>query len=306
VSAPTTAPTGEQHVITHGAFRAVVTQVAAGLREFTVDGVDLTEPYPESVSPPFANGIVLMPWPNRVEDGLWSLDGKPQQLDITEPARHNAIHGLLRYAGYSLVERQPNSVTLGAAVFAQHGYPFHLATTVRYELNDSGLAVTHTVQNLSAAAAPVAIGTHPFLTIGDVPTEQLTLTVHASSHFEVDDRLNPIAELPVADSRYDLRSGRLVGELDFDDAFGGVETVDGVSAVLRAPDGREVRLAQDENHGYLQVFTTRDFPKKGGHGLAVAIEPMTAPPNAFNSGLGLKWVEPGRTWSVGWGIQFQA
>jgi aldose 1-epimerase len=306
VSAPTTAPTGDQHVITHGSFRAVITQVAAALREFTVGGVDLTEPYPESVSPPFGDGIVLVPWPNRVEDGLWSLDGKPQQLDITEPARHNALHGLLRNVGYTLVDVQPNAVTLDATVFPQHGYPFHLATTVRYELTDSGLAVTHTVRNLSAAKAPVAIGTHPFLTIGDVPTEQLTLTVHATTRFEVDARLNPIAELPVAGSRFDLRSGRLVGELDLDDAFGGVETVDGVSAVLAAPDGREVRLVQDENHGYVQVFTTRDFPKKGGPGLAVAVEPMTAPPNAFNSGLGLMWVEPGQSWSVGWGIQFQA
>jgi aldose 1-epimerase len=306
VSAPTTAPTGDQHVITHGSFRAVITQVAAALREFTVGGVDLTEPYPESVSPPFGDGIVLVPWPNRVEDGLWSLDGKPQQLDITEPARHNALHGLLRNVGYTLVDVQPNAVTLDATVFPQHGYPFHLATTVRYELTDSGLAVTHTVRNLSAAKAPVAIGTHPFLTIGDVPTEQLTLTVHATTRFEVDARLNPIAELPVAGSRFDLRSGRLVGELDLDDAFGGVETVDGVSAVLAAPDGREVRLVQDENHGYVQVFTTRDFPKKGGPGLAVAVEPMTAPPNAFNSGLGLMWVEPGQSWSVGWGIRFQA
>ncbi len=306
MSAPTTAPTGDQHVITHGSFRAVITQVAAALREFTVGGVDLTEPYPESVSPPFGDGIVLVPWPNRVEDGLWSLDGKPQQLDITEPARHNALHGLLRNVGYTLVDVQPNAVTLDATVFPQHGYPFHLATTVRYELTDSGLAVTHTVRNLSAAKAPVAIGTHPFLTIGDVPTEQLTLTVHATTRFEVDARLNPIAELPVAGSRFDLRSGRLVGELDLDDAFGGVETVDGVSAVLAAPDGREVRLVQDENHGYVQVFTTRDFPKKGGPGLAVAVEPMTAPPNAFNSGLGLMWVEPGQSWSVGWGIRFQA
>jgi aldose 1-epimerase len=306
VSPTTTAPTGEQHVITHGAFRAVITQVAAGLREFTVGGVDLTEPYPETVSPPFADGIVLVPWPNRVEDGLWTLGGAPQQLDITEPARHNAIHGLLRYAGYTLVERQPNAVTLSATVFPQHGYPFYLDTTVRYELGDSGLSVTHTISNLSEVEAPVAIGTHPFLTIGDVPTEELTLTVHASTRFEVDDRLNPIAEVPVEGSRYDLRAGRAVGELYFDDAFGGVDTLDGVSAVLAAPDGREVRLVQDKNHGYLQVFTTRDFPKKGGPGLAVAVEPMTAPPNAFNSGLGLKWVEPGQAWTVSWGIQFQA
>jgi aldose 1-epimerase len=318
VSAPTTsaspvgeaAPTGEQYVITRGLFRATITEVAAALREFTVDGVDLTEPYPESATPPFADGISLAPWPNRVADGLWHLNGKPQQLDITETDKHNALHGLLRYTGFRLVERTDASVTLGAHVFPQHGYPFHLDTTVRYELVDGGLEVTHTVLNLSAAAAPVALGAHPFLTIGDVPTADLTLTVHASTRFEVDARLNPIREIPV-EGTYDLRAGRSVGEIDFDDAFGSVQTVDGVSAVLAAPDGRRVLLVQDENHGYVQVFTTRGFPKHSGGGngepgLAVAVEPMTAPPDAFNSGLGLRWVEPGETWRAGWGIQYRS
>ncbi len=304
ITTPTTSPTGEQFVITRGGARAVVTELAAALREFSIGGIDLTEPYPEDAAPPFANGIVLMPWPNRIEDALWQLDGEPQQLAITEPERNNALHGLLRYTAYRLVERTDSSVTLGAVVFPQHGYPFHLDTTVRYELVDGGLNITHTVRNLSATKAPVAIGTHPFLTIGDVATEELELTVYAATRFEVDARLNPIREIDVEGAHYDLRPGRPLKDLQLDDAFGGLITVDGVSAVLRAPDGREVRLLQDESHRYVQVFTTRTFPKKGGEGLAVAIEPMTAPPNAFNTGVGLRWVEPGDTWTVGWGIQY--
>lgn len=301
-------PTGQQYSLFRptplGEARATITQVAASLREFSIGGVDLTQRYPENVTPPFACGIVLVPWPNRIEDGIWILDGQKQQLDLTEPDRHNAIHGLLRYVGYRPLEQTADSVTLGATVFPQHGYPFHLETSVRYELVDDGLNVTHWVRNLSEARAPVAFGTHPFLTIGDVPPEQLVLTVHASTHFEVDARLNPIRETPVDGTEYDLRGGRRLADLELDDAFGGVDSVDGVAARLTAPDGREVRLRQDENHPYVQVFTTREFPKKNGPGLAVAIEPMTAPANAFNSGQGVRWVDPGDEWSVGWGIQY--
>lgn len=300
----TTSPTGQQFVITRGDARATITELAAALREFSIGGVELTESYPEYSSPPFADGIVLMPWPNRVADGLWHLDGVPQQLDLTEVERHNALHGLLRFTAYRLVERTEGSVTLGAVVFPQHGYPFHLDTTVRYELVDNGLSVTHHVRNLSQAKAPVAIGTHPFLAMSDVPTEQLELTVYAATRFEVDARLNPIREIDVDGPNYDLRPGRPVKDLQLDDAFGGLITVDGVSAVLRAPDGREVRLLQDDNHPYLQVFTTRSFPKKNGPGLAVAVEPMTAPPNALNTGIGLRWLEPGESWDVNWGIQY--
>ncbi|MCY7411633.1 MAG: aldose epimerase, partial [Salinibacterium sp.] len=153
--------------------------------------------------------------------------------------------------------------------------------------------------------APVALGTHPFLTIGDVDPAELTLTVHADTHVDVDDRLNPTAIVPVDGTEFDLREPHRLGDLFLDDGWGGVRTVDGVSAVLRAPDGREVRLRQDENHGWIQVFTTREFPSPTGPRLAVAIEPMTAPVNAFNSGIDLKWLEPGQTWSASWGIQYR-
>ena len=296
-------PTGDQFELTRGGSRAVITQVAAALREFSVDGVHLTEPYSDAVTPPFGDGIVLAPWPNRVRDGKWVLDGQTLQLDITEPARDNALHGLLRVAPYLVVERTESSITLAATVYPQHGYPFRVATTVTYELVDGGLRVIHTAINESGAPAPVAFGTHPFFRIGDVPTEEVTLTLHAGTRFDVDDRLNPLAEVPV-DGDFDLRGGRLVAELELDTAFGGLAPVDRVVATLTAPDGREVRLWQDENHGYSQVFTTRSFPKDGGLGLAVAVEPMTAPPDALNSGLGLKWLEPGETWSVEWGIQY--
>lgn len=299
-----TAPTGQQFEITRDSARAVITELAASLRHLSIDGVDLTESYPQDSPPPFADGIVLMPWPNRIEDGVWTLDGEAMQLDITEPDKHNAIHGLLRNTAYRELERTDGSVTLGAIVFPQHGYPFHLATTVRYELVDGGIDVTHTVENLSTTHAPVAVGTHPFLKIGDVPTEQLELTVHASTYFEVDDRLNPLGEHPVEGTKYDLRAPRLVGEIMLDAAFGGVATELGASAVLRAPDGREVRLLQDRDHPFVQVFTTPIFPKNGGLHTAIAIEPMTAPPNAFNSGQGLRWVEPGETWTLGWGIRY--
>ena len=296
-------PTGTQYTITRGSASATIAEVAAALRSFTVGGVELVQSYPNGMLTPFASGIILMPWPNRVADGVWTLDGATQQLDITEPARHTALHGLLRYVGYRLIEQTESSVTLGATVFPQHGYPFHLETSVRYELVDNGLSVTHDVRNLSASKAPVSSGSHPFLTIGDVPAEELVLTVHASTYFDVDDRLLPLGELPVDGTKYDLRQGVPLGGLELDTAFGGVITVDGVAASLRAPDGREVQLVQDEDHPYVQVFTTTEYPTANGKRLAAAVEPMTAAPDALNSGLGLSWVEPGSTWNVGWGIR---
>ncbi|WP_210403843.1 aldose 1-epimerase family protein [Salinibacterium sp. UTAS2018] len=304
------APTGTQYIITRateqGEARATITELAASLREFSIGGVELVESYAESAMPPFADGIVLVPWPNRIEDGTWMLDGEAQELDITERDRNNAIHGLLRNAGYSLIERTEGSVTLGATIFPQHGYPFHVHTTVRYELVEGGLRVSHTATNLSDAAAPYALGTHPFFKIGDTPIAQLTLTMTAATRFESNERLIPTGEVAVAGTEFDLSAGRPVGELDLDTAFGGVEVVDGVAARLAAPDGREVRVMVDENFSFVQLFTPRIFPTLNGIGQVVAIEPMTAAPNAFNTGRGLLWLEPGVEFAATWGVEFSA
>lgn len=304
------APTGTQYIITRatqqGEARATVTELAASLRELSIGGVDLVESYAETAMPPFADGIVLVPWANRVNGGQWMLNGEVQQLDITEGDRNNAIHGLLRNTGYSLIERTPESVTLGATVFPQHGYPFHLHTKVRYELIESGLHVTHTATNLSGSPAPYVLGTHPFLKVGDTPVAELTITMTATTRFVTDDRLIPTGEVAVAGTEFDLSDGRLVGELDLDTAFGGVEVIDGVAVRLTSPDGRELRLTVDENFDFVQLFTPRNFPTLSGVAQAVAIEPMTAAPNAFNTGRGLLWLEPGVEFSATWGVEYSA
>ncbi|MCW4386088.1 aldose 1-epimerase family protein [Salinibacterium sp. SYSU T00001] len=303
------APTGEQfelHLSHEGrTARAIITELAASLRVLEIDSVAVTQPYPEESLPPFGCGIVLAPWPNRVRNGRWELDGTTQQLDLTEPARNNAIHGLLRNAPYTVAERTDTAITLAAPVFPQHGYPFLLDTTVRYELLPGGLAVTHTATNRSTAPAPVAFGVHPFFRIGEVPVEELVLTVEAETRVETDDRLNPIGVEAVDGTRFDLRGGRPVGELELDDAFGDLTARDGrITHTLAAPGGREVRIWQEEQWGWVQVFTTREFPQGEGRGLAVAIEPMTAPPDALNSGQGLRWLDPEETWSASWGVEY--
>jgi aldose 1-epimerase len=301
---------GEQHELSLEAagrsVRAVITEVAAAVRHLSVDGVELTASYPADAAAPFSSGIVLVPWPNRVRDGRWTYGGRTLQLDITEPARGNALHGLLRNAPYRLVERTQCSVTLEAQVFPQNGYPFHLDTRVRYSLAHTGLEVTHTVRNAGSACAPVALGAHPFLTMGNVPADQLVLTIAADHHIDVDERLNPIGVTPVLGTEWDLRGGRAVGTLELDDAWSGVTVTGGGSIqTLRAPDGRTVSLWADEQFGYVQVFITRKFPCEAGYQTAVAVEPMTAPADAFNSGEGLRWLHPGQEWSASWAIRYE-
>jgi aldose 1-epimerase len=303
------APTGGQYHLRHagpdGVVEADITQVAAGIRHLSVNGFALTESFDASEMPAGACGIVLVPWPNRVAGATWELDGKAQQLDVTEPKYGNASHGLLRYAPYRVVEQTESTLVQEATVYPQHGWPFLLETRVHHELVDDGIRVTHEIVNRSDRRAPFAVGNHPYLRAGDAPVEELTVTLDAATRFTTNEQKVPDGSESVTDTDFDLRAGRTVGSSDLDTAYTDVAAdAEGIRrTTVRAPDGDGTELWQDPSFSYVQVFTSREFPRGDGVGLALAVEPMTAPANALNSGEGLRWLEPNESWTGSWGIR---
>lgn len=303
-------PTGEQYPLRlesgDSVVTAIVTEVAAGLRALEVDGVAIAETFAEHEQPPSAAGITLVPWPNRVDGGTWTLGESTQQLDITEVAKGNASHGLLRFSPYRAVSIEGHAITQAASVFPQHGYPFRIDTTVRHELVPGGMVVTHTVTGRGAGTAPIAVGAHPFFRVGD--HEPATLRVHldAATRFETNVRSIPVGAAPVAGTPFDLTGSPLLGDLDIDAGYRDIaQGEDGNRRVtLTAPDGATTTFWQDPAFPYMQIFTPRNFPRDGVKGLAFAAEPMSAPANALASGEGLVWLAPGETWTGTWGVQY--
>lgn len=299
--------TGRQLEITHGAARAVVTEVGAGLRAFEVDGVPYSETYDADERPPGAAGAVLIPWPNRVAGGHWSLEGEPQQLAITEPDRGNAIHGLLRHTPWTVSEHAESTVVLHATVPVQPGWPVPLLTSIGYSLDSAGLTVTHTVENLGGRAVPFGVGVHPYPRAGNAETDDCTLRLAAASVLPVEpDRMLP-ARPPrsLQGDEQEFRSGRKLSGVVLDTAFGGATPrPDDPEQLVRHrvtdPAGRGVEVWADPVFGWVQVYTASEFPKRGR---AVAVEPMTCPPDALNSGTDLIVLPPGEGWTAQWGLR---
>lgn len=299
--------TGEQHVLQldgpAGPVTATVAELAASLRRVRVGDTEIVQDYPADALPSGASGIVLVPWPNRIRDGRWALDGKPQQLDLTEPSKGNASHGLLRNTGWTATERSDSTVTLTAVVFPQHGYPFHLETAVRYSLTPSGIDVACTVRNAGEGRAPFGVGSHPYLRVGDAAMRDLVVTVSGDRMLETDERSLPVREVPVDGTDQDLRAGAPLRDVELDTAYTGLAVEEGrVRHRLAAPDGTAVELAADPVFGWVQVFTTDVYGTDAGPIDAVAVEPMTCPPDAFNSGTDLLHLEPGEAWTGGWSL----
>ncbi|GAA2756052.1 aldose 1-epimerase family protein [Actinopolymorpha rutila] len=295
---------GEQHSISAAGYTATVTEVGATLRELRHDGRDLVAGFAADEVRPVFRGAVLAPWPNRVIDGTYDFGGQSHQLALTEPDRHNALHGLVAWSTWQVVDHSPQRVELAHRLFPQTGYPFLLDLRAAYELSDAGLACTIAAVNAGDVDAPFGCAPHPYLVAGPGRVDDWTLELPAGRYLQVsEDRLVPQGLAEVAGTDYDFRTPKAIGTTFLDHAYTGLAAdADGVvRARVRTAEGSGVELAWDAGCPWVQVHTAdRPEPELDRSGLAV--EPMTCPPDAFNSGTDLVVLAPGQRHEVGWTI----
>lgn len=297
-------PTGRQFTITHGAASATVVEVGGGLRTFAVGGREVVDGYDADAMADSGRGQVLIPWPNRLDHGSYVWDGHDLQVPINEIERSNAIHGLVRFAGWSCVDSAENHVELAHTSWPSPGYPFTLDISIVYEIDDSGLAVTTTTRNAGSATAPYGAGQHPYVFPPDgIAVDDCSLVVPATKYLETDDRGLPTRVRPVDDSPFDFRASERIGALELDTAFTDLgRDADGKAHVTVTGDGRSVALWMDEGYRYVQIFTGDTVPGPRRR-RSLAIEPMTCPPNALATGVDVIALAPDETITTSWGLE---
>ena len=295
-----------------GGSRAVVVPTGAALRmcEFDRNGTAcaLTETWPAASPPPLAAGVVLAPWPNRIRDGRFDFDGVEHQLEITEPKLQNASHGLVRKRKWQLDSHEPAKVTQSIEVGLHRGWPYPMRLSVTHEVGEEGLTVTHSVTNTGSTHAPFGLGAHGYVRVGDVPLAECQLKLPAAAYLPLERERNlPTGtSQPVAGTEFDFLAARTLRGVWLDTPFSAlVPDVDGlIRTVLRAPDETGTVLWTEPAFRWVQVFTAdpshdQAFP---GRGRALAVEPMTCPPDAFNSQIDVIVLEPGEERSMRWGM----
>ncbi|MCZ2402180.1 aldose 1-epimerase family protein [Paenarthrobacter sp. Z7-10] len=298
-------PSGAQYEISHGEQTVMLTEVGAALRSYTVGERTLLDGYEESEMCTGARGQSLIPWPNRIADGCYSWGGSDHQLDLTEPAKHGAIHGLTRWANWQLAESSQASASFTHVLHACQGWPWVLRCRLDYALDDGGLTVRTSVTNLSDSPCPYGTGAHPYLSVGSSVINTDRAQVPGSIYLPVDERGIPVGRKAVDGTRYDLRTAQQLADRQIDVAY---------TDLHRGPDGRArvrlesganasaVELWVDESYPYLEIFTGDTLPQPERRRTGMGVEPMTCAPNAFNSGDGLLTLLPGQHHSASWGI----
>jgi aldose 1-epimerase len=297
------APSGEQIEIAGDGQRAVVVEVGGGLRSYSVDGVELLDGYPETAMCASGRGQLLIPWPNRLQDGEYEFDGRAHRLPLTEPERGNAIHGLVRWSTWTVAERGSDRVVVQHVIRPQPGYPFEVDVRVQYALLPTGLTVTTTATNVGEEACPYGNGAHPYLTLGAPTVDSIVLRAPGRSVLVSDDDGIPTGTVEVAGTEYDFREPRPIGNAKLDNAYTELERdADGIAAVDldNEANGAGVTVWLDQAYRYVMIFSGDPLPDVNRRSLAV--EPMTCPPNAFRTGQDVVRLEPGASFTSNWGV----
>jgi aldose 1-epimerase len=299
------APSGEQYELAAGDYRAVVVEVGGGIRSLRCVQRDVLQPYPLDAMCDAAHGAPLIPWPNRLADGRYSFDGVQYQLALTEPDKHNAIHGLLRWRTWDVLVRSADRVVVGTRLYPMQGYPFTLDVAIDYRLSAAGLTVRTTATNAGTDPCPYGCGQHPYLSPGEVDIDDCTLEIAAHTRIVTSrQRQLPIGTEPVEGTAYDFRQRRRLGDLRIDYAFTDL-TRDGDERTwvrLDAPDGMTAQLWVDPSYPIIELFTA-DNLSNGRRRRGLGVEPMTCPPDAFRTGERVIRLDPGQTVSSEWGAQ---
>lgn len=288
-------PTGEQYEIKAGGCSAVITEVGARLRSFTIDGTEILATHGPDQAPKGWEGAHLLPWPNRLRDGRYHLGGQEFQLPINEPSRNNANHGLNVGLAWECLAHLGTSVRQRCILWPRRGWPGILAVEILHQLEAQGLRVEVTATNIGAVPIPWGYGAHPYFRFEDISGVELTVPFDAELAVDPE-RLLPIRLGPVAPA-HDFIRPRTIGETVLDATFTDPLTRDWT--VTLSGDGRTIEVWGEATTQWVQVFTAP-------HRDSVAVEPMTCGPDAFNEGPTYRdriMLQPGESTHATWGIR---
>lgn len=286
------------------AVRLELAEVGGGIRELHVGDRPIIDGYGAPGRATAGRGQILAPWPNRLGDGAYRFDGMDYQLPLNDVGGRTAMHGLVRWLPWTFdVDRDDadhedaDESVARVAVAPQPGWPTWLELSAAYDLANDGLTVRLEAHNAGALACPFGLGMHPYLAPITGRVDDITLTVPAASRLVTDDRGLPAGWQDVEGSGFDFRSPRVIGGALLDTCF--ATGHDGFRVVVD-----DVTLWADSSFSYAQVFTGDTDPDPARRRSALAVEPMTCPPDAFRTGEGLIRLEPGERWQGSWGLQW--
>ena len=253
----------------------------------------------------------LAPWANRLDESAFYANGKKYSFNldlgnVRAGQNNHPMHGFLTAASqWNVLDAKADDkaarVTSKLDFFREPEwmaqFPFAHTIEMTYRLSDGALEVRVSLNNLSTAPMPVAIGFHPYFQVNDAPRDEWTFGIAARTEWLLSKDLIPTGETrPIEQFLPKPQGGTLKG-LALDHVFGDLIR-DGAGKATMWVQGKteKVEVVFGPNYRSVVVYSPggpgRDF---------ICFEPMTGITDAMNlahRGLykELQSIAPGQTW----------
>lgn len=224
----------------------------------------------------------LSPFACRIPEGKYIYEGEVFEM-TNKFIDGSAIHGLLYNKTFSVVNEFTDD--LQASVLLKYnykeeddGYPFSYRCEIRYTLlPDNLLQLETTVINLDDLPIPIADGWHPYFKLGGKVNDWL-FQFNAGAMVEFDDKLIPTGHMLEYNQ---FNQPALIKELFLDNCFLLNDDDTYAACTIKNPrNGMQVSFYPEATYPFLQVYTPP-------HRVSIAIENLSAAPDAFNNKMGL-------------------
>lgn len=271
-----------------GLWRAQISRVGASLVGLWHADVEIVaSPYDEPLRA--LAGAVMAPWPNRLEDGTWTLGNREFAAVVNDTDGNNANHGLVFDKAFDIVNHTDSLLRLETKIFDQRAYPFEILLTVTYSIENDGLRVSFEAVNQAAEAVPLAFGLHPYF----VAEEDSELELNARTWVQKNSRNLPTLSTPIDSSSAAQQGRNRIAELDIDDCF--TELVANerdyfVTTISRPSIGIAIDIEQSRALSYLMLYKLQEVEKKKR--TLLAVEPQTSKANFLRNLEGEELLQP--------------
>lgn len=221
----------------------------------------------------------LFPFPGRVDNGSYFFQDKIHRLELNEPERSNAIHGLVAFESFELIQtiQEGNSIKLEFLLSKKKpstGFPFDFDLKIQYQISGSGIAISFEATNTGSTSFPFGIGWHPYFK--SFQLSETTLCFDASHEISYNQNL-----IPTGRKQHTLPTTFQVGSMELDTCF----ILETPQLVLQTNEYQLNMQMGSSNQSYVQLY----IPEQRD---CIAIEPMSCIPNAFNHKKGLLELAP--------------
>ena len=266
-------------------FGALLNKFIVDGKQNIIDGFSSCEDAKANATKGFRSSK-LSPFVCRIPKGEYSFQNKKYKTGKFFMGEE-ALHGLMYDAEFEIKNYDSND-EFASVEFeftydrTDEGFPFAYSCTVKYLLQkNNSLSIQTTIKNVSENAMPLSDGWHPYFMF-DKSINQLKLSINSNKLLEFDERLVPTGKII---SYNQFQQPEIFAETVLDNSFELNNSTDPACVLEDEEDRLRLKILPDSSYPYLQIYTPESRT-------SIAIENLSAAPNAFNNKIGLMILEP--------------